>query len=125
MPSPRQVFDENIRPAMLLSRIYCLLENSPPEDEDALLKAVRGLVQGSEPHLYIANKILDQTKFMYLDIKKGIHITAALLGVQEPWKEIAQRLGREAKELKSTLVTTSERRNDIVHRADHLVEALD
>jgi hypothetical protein len=38
--------------------------------------------------------------------------------LDNPWKQIAEQLGREENEIKKTLDTTVKRRNDIVHRAD-------
>ena len=40
------------------------------------------------------------------------------LAIGNPWKKIADRLGRNEDELKKTLDATVKRRNDIVHRAD-------
>jgi len=67
---------------------------------------------------YISNKILRLANFKYLSSRKGIHVSAALLGLSKPWDEIAGHLNRDKKELMSTLDETVKRRNDIVHRAD-------
>jgi hypothetical protein len=68
--------------------------------------------------LYIANKMISTINFSYLSGKRGIHVTGALLALDNPWKEIAEQLGREEDEIKKTLDATVKRRNDIVHRAD-------
>src|SRR5262249_16832092 len=54
----------------------------------------------------------------YLSGKRGIHVTGVLLTLDNPWRLIAQVLGREEEEIKKTLDATVKRRNDIVHRAD-------
>jgi hypothetical protein len=68
--------------------------------------------------LFIANKMISFVNFSYLSGKRGIHVTGALLGIDYPWKEIADRLRRDEEELKKTLDDAINRRNDIVHRAD-------
>jgi hypothetical protein len=98
----------------------------PKKDEDiknqfkamtfALDEAVR-ILTDPDP-LYIANKMISTINFSYLSGKRGIHVTGALLALDNPWKEIAEQLGREEDEIKKTLDATVKRRNDIVHRAD-------
>ena len=56
--------------------------------------------------------------FSYLSGKRGIHVTGALLGLDNPWGLVARQLGRDETEIKKTLDATVKRRNDIVHRAD-------
>jgi len=68
--------------------------------------------------LFIANKMTSFLNFSYLSGRRGIHVTGALLGLEDPWKKIADQLGRQEEELKKTLDGTVKRRNDIVHRAD-------
>ena len=68
--------------------------------------------------LFIALKMISFVDFSYLSGKRGIHVTAALLGIENPWQRIAERLGRGEEELKKTVDDTVNRRNDIVHRAD-------
>lgn len=67
---------------------------------------------------YIANKILGRARFKYLSSKKGIYVVGRLLGLAQPWDEIAAHLSRDKKELMSVVDDTVHRRNDIVHRAD-------
>jgi hypothetical protein len=45
MLSPRQIFEDNIRPAELLLKVYRLLEHDAPNTEESLLRALRGLVK--------------------------------------------------------------------------------
>lgn len=216
MLSPRQIFEDNIRPAELLLKVYRLLEHEQPETEGEMVQALRGIVQASDDEglmviyneiflglireraqiapaaikrsalcnllrqavatactametylpailrtqlptviqskgrefipkdkevsvqfknltfdltemarlladpdpLFIANKMISYINFSYLSGKRGIHVTASLLGLEEPWKQIASHLSRDEVELKKVVHETVNRRNDIVHRAD-------
>ena len=75
--------------------------------------------------LFIANKMISFVNFSYLSGKRGIHVTGALLGIDNPWKKIGERLQRSEEELKKILDDTVNRRNDIVHRADREKKAPD
>ncbi|MGL6074891.1 MAG: HEPN domain-containing protein [Fimbriiglobus sp.] len=68
--------------------------------------------------LFIANKMTSFLNFSYLSGKRGIHVAGTLLALENPWKKIAEKLGRQEDELKKTLDAAVKRRNDIVHRAD-------
>jgi hypothetical protein len=217
MISPRQVFEDTIRPAELLLRVYRLLENDTIYREGDMVKSLRAVIGASEDEdvmlifneiflglireraqlppaalkrsalcnlmrqsvvvactaletylpsllrvnlptviqakgrsffpqdtelqeyfkeltfsldetlrilgdptapLYIANKILSLTTFKYLSGRKGIHAVGALLSIDKPWEQIAQRLARDKRELMKIVDETTRRRNDIVHRAD-------
>ncbi len=216
MLSPLQIFEDNIRPAELLLKVYRLLEHDAPSTDGELVRALRDLVHADseegllviyneiflglireraevpatsikraalcnllrqsvvtactaletylpalmrsqlpevinltgrdfvpkdkevaeqfsrlsfsleetirilkEPDpLFIANKMIRILDFSYLSGKRGIHVTGALLSLDNPWKRIADRLGRNEEEIKKSLDATVKRRNDIVHRAD-------
>jgi hypothetical protein len=79
-------------------------------------EAVRILID-PDP-LFVANKMISSLNFSYLNGRRGIHIAGVLLALENPWRQIAQQLGREEEEIKKTLDATVKRRNDIVHRAD-------
>jgi hypothetical protein len=216
MLSPRQIFEDNIRPSDLLLKVFRLLEHDAPNTEAGLQRALRELVKAEKDEtltviyneiflglireraeisdssikhsalcnllrqgvvtactaletylptllrnqlpeviklrgrdfvprdkeiseqfrnltfnldeclrvltspdpLFIANKMISFVNFSYLSGKRGIHVTGALLGIDNPWREIADRLRRDEEELKKTLDDAVNRRNDIVHRAD-------
>jgi hypothetical protein len=82
----------------------------------ALDEVVRILVE-PDP-LFVANKMISSLNFSYLSGKRGIHVTGTLLALDNPWRLIAEQLGRAEEEIKKTLDATVKRRNDIVHRAD-------
>jgi hypothetical protein len=216
MLSPRQIFEDNIRPAELLLKVYRLLEHDKPATEGDMVQALRNVVQANEEEgvmviyneiflglireraqvppaslrrsalcnllrqavstactametylpallrtqlpmvieskgrefvpkdkevasqfknltfnltevarlladpdpLFIANKMISFVNFSYLSGKRGIHVTGSLLGLEQPWKQIADRLSRNQEELEKVVHDTVNRRNDIVHRAD-------
>src|SRR6202047_4652408 len=193
MLSPRQIFEDNIRPADLLLKVFRLLEHDALNNEEALLSSLRALVRAeadesllvitngiflglirelaevppssikrsalcnllrqavvtastaletylpillranlpevirlrgrdfvpkkddeiknqfkvltfaldeavrilTDPDpLFIANKMISSLNFTYLSGKRGIHVTGALLALDNPWKKIAEQLGR-------------------------------
>jgi hypothetical protein len=59
MLSPRQIFEDNIRPADLLLKVFRLLEHDAPNTEEALLHSLRELVKAEkdESLLVISNSI--------------------------------------------------------------------
>jgi hypothetical protein len=59
MLSPRQIFEDNIRPADLLLKVFRLLEHDALNTEDALLRSLRALVKADEDEslLVISNGI--------------------------------------------------------------------
>lgn len=68
--------------------------------------------------IYIANKILSFIKFKYLAGVGGIAVACRLVGIEQPWSKLAENLGRDERDLKTTIRGATERRNDIVHRGD-------
>ena len=59
MLSPRQIFEDNIRPADLLLKVFRLLEHDSPNTEAGLLKSLRQLVsaEAGEELIVIYNEI--------------------------------------------------------------------
>ena len=59
MLSPRQIFEDNIRPADLLLKVFRLLEHDALNTEEALLRSLRELVKAEkdESLLVISNGI--------------------------------------------------------------------
>jgi hypothetical protein len=74
---------------------------------------------------FIANKMIHFNSFSYLSGKRGIHVTGSLLGIENPWSQIAQHLQRDEGDLQKIVHETVNRRNDIVHRADRSKKSLD
>jgi hypothetical protein len=74
--------------------------------------------------LFIANKMIGFVNFNYLSGVQGVHVTGSLLGIEAPWGSIAQRLQRNEADLKTIVNETTNRRNDIVHRADREKKSL-
>jgi hypothetical protein len=67
---------------------------------------------------FVANRLTKQIEFSYLSNARGVHITGALLQIKEPWTQLGAHLGDDSKALRSALDLTTDRRNDIIHRAD-------
>src|SRR5229473_838862 len=59
MLSPRQIFEDNIRPADLLLKVFRLLEHDSLNTEEALLRSLRGIVKAEDEEglLVIYNEI--------------------------------------------------------------------
>jgi hypothetical protein len=59
MLSPRQIFEDNIRPADLLLKVFRLLEHDEPHNEKACLKSLREIVKANndETLIVIYNEI--------------------------------------------------------------------
>ena len=59
MLSPRQIFEDNIRPAELLLKVFRLLDHEAPNTESDMVRALRNLVKADadEGLLVIANEI--------------------------------------------------------------------
>src|SRR5271157_377651 len=53
MLSPRQIFEDNIRPADLLLKVFRLLEHDSPNTEITLLKSLREIVQAEDEEALI------------------------------------------------------------------------
>ena len=83
-----------------------------------LAEVVRLLEDPDAAPLFLANKIVGFVDFKYLSGTKGMHVVGALLGISDPWTQIAGRLHRNKEEMMTTIEDTLRRRNDIVHRAD-------
>jgi hypothetical protein len=83
-----------------------------------LSETMRILGEPEAAPLFIANRILGLTNFKYLSSRKGIHAVGALLSLEKPWQQIAEKLQRDRKDLMNLVEETARRRNDIVHRAD-------
>jgi len=121
-------------PALLRTNLSTIIaargRNFIPKDKDvmayfrdftfSLTDALRLLENpGEEATLFIANKMMGFMGHRYLSSSKGVRTAGILLGLDNPWERIAARLGRSnSADLEATLKRTTDRRNDIVHRAD-------
>lgn len=88
------------------------------EDLTFSLDETLRLIDDENAAIYISNKIIGLANFKYLSSRKGVFVVAKLLGLSNPWEEIAEHLGRDRKELMKMMEDAVSRRNDIVHRAD-------
>jgi len=122
-------------PALLRANLPTVLKargrNFVPQDKElmayfrdftfSLSETLRLLEDPSEEAtLFIGNKMMGFISHKYLSSSKGVRTVGVLLGLEKPWEQIAARLGRSTSaDLESMVRRTAERRNDIVHRADH------
>ncbi|MGQ9910595.1 MAG: hypothetical protein ACUVS2_17345 [Candidatus Flexifilum sp.] len=82
------------------------------------LQDVLRLMEHHNPPEFLSEKVVGFAGFSYMGTDKGVHVCGALLGIENPWREIAARLERDEEDLKKIVRDTVRRRNDIVHRAD-------
>lgn len=76
------------------------------------------LLNDPDSALFIANRIIDVVKDKGMANVTGIHAVGSILGVEDPWCRIGERLDRNPGELRTLLSNTVSRRNDIIHRSD-------
>lgn len=116
---------ETYLPALLRAQLPKLIEakgvHFVPKDKEVAeqfknltfdLAEVARVMASPDP-LFIANKMISFVNFSYLSGKRGIHVTGSLLGLDLPWKLIAERLSRDGEELQKIVNDTMNRRNDI------------
>jgi hypothetical protein len=80
--------------------------------------ALRLIAGDSDPFATLARSLLGYFKYKNLGSDKALKTAAMMLGVDSPWKRIAQRLGRDETDLVNVIRAIFKRRNDIVHRGD-------
>jgi len=119
-------------PALLRTNLPLVIQaigrDFVPRDDNGVGEYLKGLTFSLDETMrllddpnaadYISNKILGLTNFSYLSSRKGVHVTARLLGLPKPWEQVANHLSHDRKELMNVLDETVRRRNDIIHRAD-------
>lgn len=82
------------------------------------LEEAARLLTDSDPALFITNRILLAIKDKGAGNATAVHAIGSLLGLDDPWKMIGERLTLSGDKLKQLLNDTTSRRNDIIHRAD-------
>jgi hypothetical protein len=82
------------------------------------IAAVLRLMSEPEPEIFLGSLILSHVRTKNFSHRSGLHIAGALLGLEQPWDQIAARLERPTNELQGRIEAVVKRRNDIVHRAD-------
>ena len=119
-------------PALLRNNIGTVIQvkkrNFMPTDKETqgffqgvtftLLDMISMLDEDADPILFITNRILLIVKDKTFGNATGLHAVGCMLGLDDPWKQIGNRLGFPGDKLKLGLNETVNRRNDIIHRAD-------
>ena len=72
-----------------------------------------------------AARILSYLRDETFSNPRGIQATMTLLGVEQPWRKIADKSGTKEDPLRQQVQTLTKRRNDITHRGDRTVGAPD
>jgi hypothetical protein len=130
---------ETYLPAVLQNKlpvvIRALGRDFIPRDDPIIKEKFKGmtfsldetlrLLDDSNAAEYISNKLIGYIGFSYLSGSKGVHVVGRLLGIAQPFLQIANQLSRDTCELERILNDTVQRRNDIVHRADRKQDELD
>jgi hypothetical protein len=80
------------------------------------------LLSLKERAVLLGSKVVTFVQKKNLGSVGGLKTVGLLLGLEEPWNQVAQRLGREVKEIRRVVADTIERRNSIVHKADRELE---
>jgi hypothetical protein len=118
-------------PALLRVNVQSVLEvkgrDFLPSDKEtrAFLQGVTftlpeaiAIAENENPSLFIANRVLLAFKDMAFGNATGLHTVGSMLGLNDPWKLIGEKLGFPGERLKSGMNETTSRRNSIIHRAD-------
>ncbi len=80
------------------------------------------LLSQEERAVFLGTKIVTFVQKKNLGSVAGLKTVGLLLGLDEPWNQVAQRLNRETKEVRRLVNDCIERRNSIVHKADRKLE---
>lgn len=80
--------------------------------------ALRLIASDSDPFGTLARRLLGYFKYKNLGSDKAVKTAGVMLGLETPWKQIADHLDRDEKDLINGIRTTFKRRNNIVHRGD-------
>ena len=73
----------------------------------------------------LARRVLDYCRERTLSNAQGIAASLLLLGINDPWKRIAECSGVPEQALRSQIQTLTKRRNNIIHRGDRPLGQLD
>jgi hypothetical protein len=127
-------------PALLRANIGTVIERKghrflpPPSDKETnsffkdfqfdLADIVRVIAE-PDPVFFIYQKMEVKLRDKAAGNATAVHAIGSVLGVEDPWKQIGDRLSRNPSEIKTTLSQTITRRNDIIHRADRSKADLD
>jgi len=80
------------------------------------------LLSLEESSVLLGTKIVTFVQKKNLGSVAGLKTVGLLLGIDEPWNQVALHLNREVKEVRRLVADCIERRNAIVHKADRKIE---
>jgi hypothetical protein len=76
------------------------------------------LLNKEDRALFLRNKIVTFVQKKNLGSVAALKTVGLMLGLEDPWQRLAQHLQREKKEITAMVKAATDRRNDIVHKAD-------
>jgi hypothetical protein len=80
------------------------------------------LLNAEESAVFLGRKIVSYAQNKNLGSVNGLKTVGLLLGLKDPWAEIAARLKREQREITKLIGECLQRRNDIVQRSDRVLD---
>jgi hypothetical protein len=76
------------------------------------------MLSDPKPESILGDFLVEALKRRTLSNRQGVSFTLQILGIDEPWNRIADRLGQSREALAGQFESLVSRRNDIVHRGD-------
>jgi len=80
------------------------------------------LLNQKESPTLLGTKLLTFVQKKNLGSVAGLKTIGLLLGLDDPWSRVAERLNRDVKDIRKVVAACIERRNDIVHKGDRKME---
>jgi len=80
------------------------------------------LLNHKESPTLLGTKLLSFVQKKNLGSVAGLKTIGLLLGLDDPWPRVAERLSRDVKDIRKVVAACIERRNDIVHKGDRKLE---
>ena len=81
------------------------------------------LLSNEERAVFLGNKIVSFVRGKNLGSVSGLKTVGLLLGLTQPWDQVAEHLNRDVRDVRRPVNECIERRNAIVHRGDRNPEA--
>ncbi|MCI0601821.1 hypothetical protein L0156_02300 [bacterium] len=79
------------------------------------------LLNDEESSVFLGRKIVSYVQNKNLGSVNGLKTVGLLLGLKDPWTDVGARLNRKAAEVTKVVGDCLQRRNDIVHRSDRVL----
>lgn len=80
------------------------------------------LLNRRESPVLLGTKLLTYVQSRNLGSVAGLKTIGLLLGLDDPWNRVAEKLDRDVKDIRKVVASCIQRRNDIVHKGDRRLE---